>query len=891
MAVFGGMSLTNKGLVLQGKAQAGTQLNYTRIAVGDGSLSGQSVPALNGLISLKKNLPISRLRPQPPNKAVIGATLSNADITTGFFFREIGVFAQDPDVGEILYAYANAGVTADYIAAGGGSDIIEKAIDCVVIVGTAANITAMIDNSLVFALKSELDAVAAVKVDKISGKGLSTNDFTNAEKNKLADITAGAGGPGSANDTVIGNRTADPATTTAYGLVGTLTQWLSWIAKYFQTITGTTNPFDAPAITLAATRIHVNDNTRHISSAERTTWNAKETPAGAQTKADAARDAAIAASISTGQRGIAGGVAALDAKRNVLADGILLPGYSLSRYAFSTAPSVANQKMDFYFPFEGVSGYIEVEVSGTWSFGQSQGKLVKRINIIANATGGIDSQTSEYTDVTGPVQDSVAISDLKSDTTNSRFVITLEMLNSQGNTFTVLIRRHSPFAVTPLTMGTVYTGTATTLPRAVQTVPNDTTTQSGQKLLNEASVSGIGKLGNYITNADILYDNGFYNVPATWTGSPFPGSDGANQGYLNHFTWDVGGLYAHQVFMPINTGDINKKSFRYRRRINGVWDSTWTTLFGTENSYELFIIRHLFVTGNVDNYTDPGTYVFFEGSYTNGPAAGMSYGLLKVFVGFNGFLEQEAISVTSPYTKSYRSRTETVWGPWRRILTDVDSTSFAGTFAPIAHEHSRLVATTTTRDIRPSLTGKGQFAPYFVSRSGLNGAVSTDYSDMIVLNTYDDASGGKVNALVFDKSTFQIFHYQAAQTDAAWGNPMTLAYANTVSKTRSNDKEFLVSTTAANTLVSAASFTSSANVTVKAYLRLTAAATVEIAVWYQDAGGANTAYIVPSKAFTAAGGYCFVPLFLNVASGSGMNVVTTCSVANAARISVVIEEA
>lgn len=30
------------------------------------------------------------------------------------------------------------------------------------------------------------------KVDKISGKGLSTNDYTTAEKNKLAGITVGA---------------------------------------------------------------------------------------------------------------------------------------------------------------------------------------------------------------------------------------------------------------------------------------------------------------------------------------------------------------------------------------------------------------------------------------------------------------------------------------------------------------------------------------------------------------------------------------------------------------------------------------------------------------------------------------------------------------------------
>lgn len=274
MAVFGGMTLTNKGLVLQGKAQAGTQLNYTRIAVGDGSLSGQAVPALNGLLSLKMNLPIARFRPQPPNKAVIGATLSNADITTGFYFREIGVFAQDPDIGEILYAYANAGVTADYIAAGGGSDIIEKAIDCVVIVGTAANITASIDDSLVFALQTDLDAVAAAKVDNEMGKGLSTNDYTTTEKNKLAGIATGAGGAGSATDTVIGNRTIVD-TTAPTGDSGTLTNLLGWLANMIKSITGKSSWRTAPATTLEAAKTHADDTTRHLTAAERTAWNAK----------------------------------------------------------------------------------------------------------------------------------------------------------------------------------------------------------------------------------------------------------------------------------------------------------------------------------------------------------------------------------------------------------------------------------------------------------------------------------------------------------------------------------------------------------------------------------------------------------------------------------------
>lgn len=44
----------------------------------------------------------------------------------------------------------------------------------------------------VFATDAALSAGLSTKVDKVAGKGLSTNDFTTAEKNKLAGIAAGA---------------------------------------------------------------------------------------------------------------------------------------------------------------------------------------------------------------------------------------------------------------------------------------------------------------------------------------------------------------------------------------------------------------------------------------------------------------------------------------------------------------------------------------------------------------------------------------------------------------------------------------------------------------------------------------------------------------------------
>lgn len=156
MGAFGGLIFTNKGKLLQSKAQTGVNLHYTRIAMGDGQLGSTPILALNGLISEKKSLSISKLKVQSDGKATVGTTWSNNDLTEGFYFREIGVFAQDPDLGEILYCYANAGALAEYIPAGGGTDIIERNLDIVTIVGNATNVTATIDTSLVFASVAEL---------------------------------------------------------------------------------------------------------------------------------------------------------------------------------------------------------------------------------------------------------------------------------------------------------------------------------------------------------------------------------------------------------------------------------------------------------------------------------------------------------------------------------------------------------------------------------------------------------------------------------------------------------------------------------------------------------------------------------------------------------------
>jgi len=157
MSSFGGLLFTAVGRNLQAKAQAGAQLNFTRIAIGDGDLGGTAVDDLTALKHQVKSLSITKLKTLAGGNAVVGTSFSNQDVVVGFYWKELGVFAQDPDLGEVLYCYGNAGASAEYIPPSGGADILEKSIDVVTIIGNATNVSATINVSLVFVTDQEFN--------------------------------------------------------------------------------------------------------------------------------------------------------------------------------------------------------------------------------------------------------------------------------------------------------------------------------------------------------------------------------------------------------------------------------------------------------------------------------------------------------------------------------------------------------------------------------------------------------------------------------------------------------------------------------------------------------------------------------------------------------------
>jgi len=204
---FEKLVLTNKGRTLLAKGLAGSVINFTQIKMGDGTITSQVPAALNDVISEKVRLKIGSLtkgdqyttvsstfkntaardsftgdgstkafRLSAAPSALSSVTVGGASTTAytyqggtitftaapasaavivvtynldGFYFREVGIFAQDPDVGEILFAYQNAYQLAEYIAAA-SSEIVEKIVSAAFIFGSATTVTATIDASTLF---------------------------------------------------------------------------------------------------------------------------------------------------------------------------------------------------------------------------------------------------------------------------------------------------------------------------------------------------------------------------------------------------------------------------------------------------------------------------------------------------------------------------------------------------------------------------------------------------------------------------------------------------------------------------------------------------------------------------------------------------------------------
>lgn len=127
------MILTNKGRIELAKAKMGAILDFEYIAIGDGSFDGDltTKDSLSNLLYTLDILKVSREQ----SKVIVECDMTNLELTEGFYFREIGLYANG-----ILYSYDNAGVDAEYVEKADSAILLERRIRLVLDVSGVANI-------------------------------------------------------------------------------------------------------------------------------------------------------------------------------------------------------------------------------------------------------------------------------------------------------------------------------------------------------------------------------------------------------------------------------------------------------------------------------------------------------------------------------------------------------------------------------------------------------------------------------------------------------------------------------------------------------------------------------------------------------------------------------
>lgn len=187
MPNFNGISITEGGQTLLAKAQTGKKLNFSKMQLGSNN-DISSPTTKKEVIAPFLTTPITELKLTGDGKARISTYISNKNLKENYIWREIGLFALDPDTGEeVLYAYKCAGENGETLPAGGGSDIIEKIFDIIINISNVTNITAVIDENLVYIKTKDIITVfenCQGKNDKVASAKLLYDEI---EKLKSAD--------------------------------------------------------------------------------------------------------------------------------------------------------------------------------------------------------------------------------------------------------------------------------------------------------------------------------------------------------------------------------------------------------------------------------------------------------------------------------------------------------------------------------------------------------------------------------------------------------------------------------------------------------------------------------------------------------------------------------
>ena len=173
MAEWSNATMTDVGADLQAKVNAGkTKLTFTKIKVGSG-VNATNPLALTDVISSKWETTNFVVK-QEGKIVSVDTFITNTGIHEAFRMSEIGLFAQDPDKGEILYAYITD-PEPDRMPAEGGSVVVSQELTIGMIFSNTGNVSLTVNMGALVTHEQLTEAVKQHNDDENAHGGLLQN--------------------------------------------------------------------------------------------------------------------------------------------------------------------------------------------------------------------------------------------------------------------------------------------------------------------------------------------------------------------------------------------------------------------------------------------------------------------------------------------------------------------------------------------------------------------------------------------------------------------------------------------------------------------------------------------------------------------------------------------
>ena len=163
MAEWSNATMTDVGAALQAKVNAGkTKLTFTKIKVGSG-VNATNPLALTDVISSKWET--TNFVVKLEGKIVsVDTVITNTGVHEAFRMSEIGLFAQDPDKGEILYAYLTD-PEPDRMPAESGSVVVSQELTIGMVFSNTGNVSLTVNMGALVTREQLTEAVKQHNAD------------------------------------------------------------------------------------------------------------------------------------------------------------------------------------------------------------------------------------------------------------------------------------------------------------------------------------------------------------------------------------------------------------------------------------------------------------------------------------------------------------------------------------------------------------------------------------------------------------------------------------------------------------------------------------------------------------------------------------------------------